>query len=949
MDRRRFLQQAGSASAAAAAGVSLFGGSLLHAPAAATPLPADRLSLAGDWGFKLDPKNIGREYEKWYDRTFSSQIELPGSTDEAGYGTETTGPEFGHFSREWRYSGLAWYQKEVEVPADWDGKRITLFLERCHWATQVWVGAQDMGRQNSLCVPHVYDLTEALEPGRTHRLTMVVDNRYLIPVGVNAHSVTDHTQTNWNGVIGRVELQATDPVWLDDVTVYPQVEDGAVRVEGTVGNITGQSVDSDLDLAVYPAEGDDGGAPVQQMQTAVSVSGEMQDFEATVPLDDAERWNEVEPALYEVEAQLSARAGGEALSDTRTEPLGMRSLSAEGTRLQINDRPLYLRGTLECCIFPKTGHPPTDVEEWARLYRTARGYGLNHFRFHSWTPPEAAFVAADRAGFLLQVELPVWSHAVGEDEDLTEFMRAEGRRIQETYGNHPSFALMSLGNEMDGDWDFMNGLLEELKQRDARHLYSAHADHRGEGPEPNDQFYIGHNIDGDWMRLHSDDTDYVTSPFERRISLDEDFASAAADLPVPTVAHELGQWVVNPAYDHFDEFTGPIEPRNLAAFRDELAANGMLDQAEVMQQATGKFSQLLYKEEIERALRTPDYGGFQLLQLQDFPGQGEALIGFLDSFWDSKGIVSGEEFRRFCSPTVPLMRMEKGVWTTGETFRATAQVHHYGRDDLQGVEAMWALRDPDGAELASGRLDPTDVPVGSVTTLGEVAVPLGAMGEEARHVTAELRLPDTPGPDAEDVNTWDVWVYPEEAPTSAPGGDVLVTTHLDEEARGRLDDGGDVLVLSPPEETDGAHALDAHFLPVYWSLLWFPDVDGTSSVLCDPEHPALAQFPTQFHSNWQWQELMYPSKAFILNDTAEEYRPLVQLIDDFHRNHKLGSVIETRMGEGRLLATGLNLGGDRSDRPAARQMLHSLKAYMASDSFRPEYNIDADLLDSMLA
>ena len=904
----------------------------------------NRLSLAGGWRFKLDPENIGREYENWYERTLPERIQLPGSTDEAGFGTETTGPEFGHFSREWRYDGLAWYQKEVTVPPEWDGKRITLFLERCHWATEVWVGTQKMGRQNSLVAPHVYDLTDALEPGRTHRLTMTVDNRYLIPVGVNAHSVTDHTQTNWNGVIGRVELQASAPVWLRNVSVYPQVEARAVRVEGTVGNITGEAVRGDLALAVRPA-GEDG--PVQQLQTSVRVDGETTDVQATVQLgEDVTLWNEFDPGLYEVDATLTAHVGDQTLSDTRTEPLGMRTLSTEGTRFQINDRPLYLRGTLECCIFPKTGYPPTAPEEWTRLYRIAREHGLNHFRFHSWCPPEAAFVAADRAGFLLQVELPVWSHSVGEDPALTDFMRAEGRRIQDTYGNHPSFALMSLGNEMDGDWAFMNDLLDELKARDGRHLYTAHADHRGVGPEPADQYYIGHNLDGDWMRLHSDDQDYVTNPLERQIQMDEDFSSVVEQIETPIISHELGQWVVNPAYDNFDDFTGPIKPRNLAAFRDELEANGMLDQAEAMQQASGAFAGLLYKEEIERALRTPDFGGFQLLQLQDFPGQGEALVGFLDSFWNSKGIFEPEAFRRFCSPTVPLLRMEKSVWTSDETFRATAHVHHHGRNDLTASQATWVLRDPRGDELASGELGPTDVSVGSVATLGDVEVPLDSVGE-AQHVTAEVRLSESGDGESEAVNSWDLWMYPEQVETSAPEG-VTVTDRLDGEARQVLEDGGRVLVLSPPNETDSAHAISAHFLPVYWSQLWFPEQDGTSSVLCDPEHPALARFPTQPHSNWQWQELMYPSKAFILNETPEAYRPIVQVIDDFHRNHKLGAVFETRVGSGRLLATGLNLQGRLDEQPAARQMLHSLLAYAESDAFQPEHALSNDLLQDLL-
>jgi hypothetical protein len=926
MDRRDFLKTAGQATAV----VGLAGGwtHLGSAPSfAENGSPESPLSLSGNWGFHLDPENVGREFTSWPEVDFANAMVLPGSTDEAGYGTKTTGPEFGHLTREWRYEGAAWYQREIEIPEAWQGQRITLFLERPHWATTVWVDDQEVGTDNSLSVPHVHDLSAVVTPG-THRLTIRIDNSYRIDVGKNAHSVTDHTQTNWNGIVGDIQLRATDPVWIDNVWTYPDLAEEHVRLEGTIRNVTGSSVDGEIEAVVSQIEADD----VQVESQGVGGIGDEASFEITVPLGgDVAIWDEFTPNLYKAEVRLRADDGAYAHHHETT--FGMREIETNGMEFVLNDRPVYLRGTLECCIFPETGYPPTDEAGWADLIETAQSYGLNHFRFHSWCPPKAAFRAADRLGFLLHVETPVWAHNVGEDPERDQFMLTEGKRIQDAYGNHPSFVMMALGNELGGDWSMINDMVEELKERDPRRLYTSHADHQRMEPEPEAEYYITHHTEEDYLRIHLSDRP------NDRFGTDIDFSELIQGWDIPTVSHELGQWVVNPDYTELNKYTGPLKPRSLEAYQEELADRGMGDQARDMQQATGKFAWLLYKEDMETSLRTPNFGGFQLLQLQDFPGQGEALIGLLDAFWDTKDLYTPAEFRRFCSETTPLLRMEKFVWQQNETFRAEAQVRHNGGSPLGRTPAYWTIRDDDGRTLAEGEFDATDVGFG-LTTLGSIEVPLSSVnGARQFEITVALE-----GTDAS--NSWDLWVYPQSVETSTPDG-LLVADRLDADARRALARGGDVLVLSPPEERGGAH-METRFLPVFWSLSWFPDQPGHNSILCDPQHPALGSFPTDPHSNWQWQMLMQPSKAFVLDEAPKDYRPLVQVVDDFHRNHKLGAVFETRVGAGRLLATGLNLQGNLEERPAARQMLHSLMAYAQSDAFQPEHALSSDLLQDLL-
>lgn len=927
MDRREFVKRTGAATLA----WGLVGGRAVTAGSARAgdsgPAP-EVLDLRGDWGFHLDPENVGREFESWFGVRFSDQIRLPGSTDEAGYGTKTTGPEFGHLSRAWRYEGLSWVQRDVFVPDAWAGKRIVLFLERPHWVTTVWVDDREMDTHDSLSAPHVHDLSEALTPG-LHRISIRIDNRVRLDVGRNAHSVTDHTQTNWHGIVGRIELQAADPVWIDGMRIFPDVGRRRFRVEGTVRNRSVAPVDGEVYLAVRRAD-----AASRWIRTTTARLPRTVDesrFESVVELSgDFAAWDPLDPALYVLEATLVA--GNGRYSSRRVETFGMREIAADGRRILLNGRPIFLRGTLECCIFPETGYPPTDVASWARLFAVARTHGLNHFRFHSWCPPEAAFAAADRAGFLLHVETPVWAFRVGRTPDLDAFMRAEAERMQDTYGNHPSFAMMALGNELDGDWSYIDATVAALRRRDPRRLYTSHADHTRFRPEPSAQYYVCQRTSrSNYLRLHGSDR------IRRPMGTDFDFSGFLDGIGVPTLAHELGQWVVNPAYEDLARYDGPLEPRSLAFYRDQLEARGMGDQAEAMQRATGRFAWLLYKEDMETCLRTPGFGGFQLLQLQDFPGQGEALVGLLSAFWEEKGFVTPAEFRQCCSDTVPLMRTERFVWTSAETFRAGVWVHHFGRDPMPRAVVGWRIERTSGEVYAEGSLGPADIGIG-VTEIGAIEVPLDAVSEAAC-LNVRLTVADQGA-----TNGWKIWVFPDEPPVAPEG--VFVASRYDAEVRRRLYAGERVLVLSPPE-APAEGTLPARFLPVFWSLSWFPEQPGTSSILCDPAHPALEGFPTEFHSDWQWQELLNPSKAFVLDDTPHAYRPLVQLVDDFHRNHKLGLLIETRVGSGRLLACGLNL-DTAGARPVARRLLQGLYAYMASDAFAPTARLDEPQLERWL-
>lgn len=885
------------------------------------PSGAAKIDLAGTWNICLDPQGVGED-ERWFTRDLADSIQLPGSTDQGGYGEVVTETSTWHLSRLRTFTGWAWYQREIEIPPGWDGKRITLLLERCHWKTTVWIDETGCGSRESLSVPHVYDLPGPVEPGK-HRLTIRVDNAIQYAIGDWSHAITEHTQSNWNGIIGRIELSATDPVWIESVQVYPDVQNRSVRVEATLGNHTGKSVAGVLQIHAIASGAS---KEVTSTDTAVVLSSTETVCHLTLTLGaDPALWSEFEQPLHHLQAFLDAFMEGTRFHDQAQVRFGMREFRASNARFTNNGQPVFLRGTLECCIFPLTGYPAMKVEEWARIFSIARSYGLNHMRFHSWCPPEAAFQAADEAGFYLQVELPLWASDVGKNPPRDRFIREEMDRILEIYGNHPSFCLLCMGNELGGELSFLEDLVKHGQQKDPRHLYTCMT---AWNTTPSDDYRVTHKTEKGPVRgLHGPSTDW-------------DYRESLADLKIPVVAHEISQWTIYPNFEEIPKYTGVFRAGNFEIFREDLARKHLLDLAPQYVKASGALMLLLYKEDIEAALRTPGFGGFQLLDVRDFPGQGTALVGMLDPFWDSKGLITPEEFSRYCGRTVPLARFPKRTWTSGETFTAQAELYHYGRSALKGVQPAWELLDKAGNLLQSGSLETRDVEAGTLAPLGQIGFPLGEIEVPCKAVL-RLFLADKPAIQ----NSWEVWIYPSQVEDSIPGGITYLET-WGEEARQALSEGKTVFMAISPEKPL-FHAIPASFKPPFWSPLLFPSEQGAMSILCDPGHPALADFPTEFHTNWQWWDVMKGLRELVLDQTPPAFRPFLQVVDSFAQNRKLGLAFEARVGQGKIFITAIDLKTDLENRPAARQLRHGFLEYVASPAFDPAQVLALEDLDRL--
>jgi len=871
------------------------------------------INLSGEWELCLDSLNAGNIDQLKFDL----KVNLPGTLDEAGIGTPNKlVPELKrevmlHLQRKHEYIGRAWYRNTIVVPESAKGLQAIMKLERVLWKSTVYVDRKLVGSENSLSVPHQYDLTAMLSPGE-HQVLICIDNTRQFDLNYTdmAHAYTNETQIKWNGVLGDFAIYFYPAPELKNLQIYPDYNEKTISVnlDGNFGS------DSEIQLTLKNAGGN------------VEVEKRFQQNDGLLTLklpEGIKTWDEFSPELYTLETSLFLN--GKKVQ-TQTNAIGFREISANGKSLSINGEPLFLRGTLECAIFPLTGHPPVTVQDWTKQLKSAKAYGLNHIRFHSWCPPKAAFEAADKLGMYLQVEAPNWNTTFGSDNASAEFIESEAARIIETYGNHPSFCFMSIGNELQGDFQRMKNLVLKLKNQDSRRLYTTTTftfePGHGKFPEPGDDFFITQYTDSGWVRGQGVfDSQYP--------NFKTDYTKAVKHLQVPLITHEIGQYSVFPNLKEIEKYTGVLDPMNFKAVKNDLQQKGLLHLADDYLMASGQLAKLLYKEEIERALKTVGISGFQLLDLHDFPGQGTALVGLLDAFWDSKGIVDSTEFKTFCSALVPLIWMDKAVYKTNESIKVEFGVANYLKE-LNQQKVNIEIIDGNNRVLQQKKFDVPVIQFGKTSMLGTFEFPLSAVTEASR-LTIRLSIDGT-----NFQNSWPVWVYPEAVTDQA--GSVVVTSSFDE-AEKALKQGRKVF-LNP--EIKKMNGLEGKFVQVFWSPVHFPNQPGTMGLLIDPKNPAFSSFPTEFHSNWQWWDLCKQSKTLEFGSLT--VKPLIRVVDNFFKNRNLTNLFEVKVGEGKLLFSSIDLTIRLAERPEATQLRSSILNYMNSDKFNPENQIDFSLL-----
>ena len=890
------------------------------------------LSLAGEWNVTLgDAKEV-------------KHAMLPGTIDTNHLGfapsdtTETT-----HLTRLYAYKGKATYSRTIEIPKQWKKAAVELFLERTK-PTWVYVDGNLVDSCNFISTPQRYILPK-LKTGK-HQLDIVVDNSRGVPEQVygSSHAYTEDTQTNWNGIIGEISLKQVE------LKAGQKLKSGMVQSESR--QYTGK---------VLPC---------------------------------------------------------------------FKDFHIEGAHFYADGHPVFLRGKHDAAVWPLTGHVDMTVEGWMKYLGICRAYGINHVRFHSWCPPEAAFVAADSLGIYLQPELPFWGSFDDKDEKLMAFLHQEGENILREYGHHPSFRMMALGNELWGSIDKMKEFVDDFREiaPDKYYTFGSNYYLGYQGVKEGMDYFTTCRIGGEgWGKYntHTRGSFSFADAYDGGIinhfrpnttmNFDEACDKWASPQPwqkqeveptsykraagIPIISHETGQFQTYPDFREIKKYTGVLYPYNFEIFRRRLAAAGMLSQADDFHKASGLWSVKLYKADIEMDLRTKNMAGFQLLDIQDYPGQGSAFVGILDAFMESKGITTANEWHQWCSSVVPLLVTDRFCYDENEMMNAKVQIANYGGESLKGKKLVWKLDyaldenfGDDAAPNAGANIDrfnqPSPLAQGEIpiTTdeeglidIGEIHHKMKVMADgfnDGNGTCLDVKIPSRKVILTLDIdygrydarrhrNTYDLWIYTTEKSLDIYKKGVVITSDLTDEVAKKLEKGAKVLWLPTTSKNFVASAdtisqagnatpytVGGLFQTDYWNYRMFKTIcennkktvsPGTLGILTNPKHPIFCDFPTEMHTNWQWFPVIKDSHPLVLDNFAKDDKPIVQVIDNIERNHKLGLVMEWKVGAGKLLVCMSDL-EKASEYPEGRAFYESVLSYMRSPEFAPQSEITiADL------
>ncbi len=847
-----------------------------------------KIDLSGQWQVKLDA-----EKQETMPQAYPETMMLPGTTSAAGLGMPNPAKERGCLTDAYRFEGAVWFMRTFTA-GDWTGEQTMLTLERTR-KTTVYLDGRPIGHQESLCTPHRYFLPP-VHAGE-HTLVIRVDNTDYPTRG--GHLTSPDTQSNWNGITGEISLTVAHTL-LTDLTVRPDLRRGCLRVHGHI---------------IGAPDGVAGIVLPGQMEHLLPYRRGVLDGECPLKGNEA-FWDEAHPEIHTISIDLDG--------DVYETTFGLRDVRTLGRRLLINGRETFLRGKVDNLLYPKTGYTPTDVASWMTILGIAKEYGINHYRYHTACPPDAAFTAADLLGVYMAPELPFWGTVAeegeeGYDERERDFLFQEGFRILREYGHHPSFLWLSLGNELWGSKDVLNRMMRAYREADDTKLYSSGANNYQFVPDVLDEenVFVGVRlgrerlIRGSYAMCDAPQGIVQTTAPESVSNYDAsivpetlgqsgeagkvqiqygtgvkevDAQSADALIPdVPVISHEVGQYVFYPDFSEIPHYTGPLKPRNIEAMRENLERAGLYGEHEAFFRQTGHLAVDCYKREIETLLRSREVSGFQLLDLQDYTGQGTALVGVLNAMMENKGLISAEEWREFCAGTVVLGEFASFTGMMGEDIRFDVQISECDPEKqhtcirctlMDGERELYACDVAPGAR--QGRLTDTV----SVTFPAECY--RDAMQERITRLTVALTLADGTR------NHYPIWLI--------PPVDIRITRE------GIEKDGRMVAFVSAEEKADGAAIvvpsaegqLPAEYCTDFWCYPMFRSISesmgkpvpvGTMGLSIDTASPLLKRFAQEDYTTPAWYAILQTAHVQRL---PADIRPAVQMIDNTERCARLG-------------------------------------------------------------
>jgi hypothetical protein len=605
-----------------------------------------------------------------------------------------------------------------------------------------------------------------------------------------------------------------------------------------------------------------------------------------------------------------------------------RHIEVANGKFYVDGKPEYFRGTHFGGDYPLTGYPETDIEWWLEKFRIIKSWGLNFVRCHSYCPPEAAFAAADEVGAYIQVECGMWNHFEdGEDgREMLDVLWNETKRILEEYGHHPSFVLFSPTNEPSGDWyKVLREWVSRTREYDKEIGYEGRRVYTAESGwfydvEPS-------KVEGtDYMYFHrSNFGPYLGGTIRNHYGWKgKDYSPSLTGARLPVISHELGQWCSYPDFDkEIEKFKGYMIPGNFMQFRENCRDNGLLEKVPEMAYASGRNQLRLFKEDVEATLRTKEIEGFELLDLHDYLGQGSALVGLLDAFWEEKGYAKPEEFRQFCNETVLLARFESYVYkNTDVAISVPIEVYHYGNAPINNAVVKWSVVDCDNDELLIGGELYGDIAIGGNTKLGNVELDFSRLDiSDNRKLMFRLELMDK-------ANQWELYVYSMSTlEYDLKNTDVIYTKSWDEAKDGLKS--GRTVIYTPYLSDLGYECPSLSMKNVFWNGLMGPTWARNLGLIVNNKCDIFKNFPTDSTGGWQWEDILNHARGFYLPGVE----PVVRVIDDWNRNLPLSLITMANVDKGRLILVSADLEGEFDKRPVAYSLKKELVKYALSGSW----------------
>ena len=835
-----------------------------------------------------------------------------------------------------QYAGAAWYRRKVAVPASWNGKLVNLRIGGAHRLTRLFVNGFDFGEHSGFNAPFSFDVTRAIRAGAENIIALRVENPPFdiqtspdkqiptLPVGMFDYIA------NWGGIYGDVALEAEDHAHIESVLVSSDTDKGIAtfRVKFATDAASGLSVRVSIP-----------NLPPVNREVAAEPNGQA-GASIEVPLPNALLWSPDHPNVLTASIQLLR---GENEIDQVDQRIGFRQVTTRGNVLLLNGKPLYLRAYGDDDVEVLNGFPPASPQVCLERMRLVKSFGFNAVRFHSMTPPECYFNAADEQASSSWRSFPAaYTQYFFAHRD---FLRGELQRTLIAYRNHPSLLSLAFGNEFNLRW---------LKtDADRQQMTASIAEF----------YHLAKQLAPSTLIMSNDGFDLRPT----------DMVSLGGTPPPdrPTVRHEFGGYYCSlPNPGLIDQFTGVMVPKWLERKKQWISANHLDDIYPKYLQNSTRLQQLGRKFQIENVRADRSVTGYDSWLLVDYPGgtgEGDSWEeGWFDYLWHPK--VSADQGRELNSAVLTIISAgvdQHTLWAGGSK-HISLRISNYGEDAIENGSVSWALTS-EGARLDGGEIRGVQVPLGDVTDIGQIIL----HPPETDHPRKlELVATVIAGPNRYS-NRWDFWAFPRKnllAASPVPidlqadwselrhvypwlratsdkmtPKSLLITESLSEEAISHLHEGGRVLLIMKQQPSE-------HGIP------FFPASGGAMGTLI-PDSGALGDFPNQGFADLQFYNLLNGASPISLDAWPAELKPIVGAIrttSEFLSQQKglsrVGYVFEARVGGGELLVTSPGLWNHYDDlHPEAIYLFDRLLRYASSDSFAPGVEISNALLQSLQA